>query len=84
MNTNDKFIRLYNEFEVALREKYDNYDEYYSVVKKYEKEINEPTKSKVKLIREMRNLLVHSSSFSIIDSFDVSDESISFLEEVIY
>lgn len=84
MNINDKFIRLYNEFEVALREKYDNYDEYYSVVKKYEKEINEPTKSKVKLIREMRNLLVHSSSLSNIESFDVSEETISFLEEEIY
>lgn len=83
MSKNELFKKLYNELEIALNHKYKHTDRNFSVVKKFENDSKEPFRSKIRLLREMRNLLVHQDSISLFPSFEVSDESIDFLKSQI-
>jgi len=83
MDKNELFKKLYNELEILLNSKYKNTNNNYSVVKRFENDSKEPYRSKIKLIREIRNLLVHQDALSLFPSLEVSDESIDFLRKQI-
>lgn len=88
MNNNEEFIRLYNELDSFIEEKYDRYEEdssIYFLINKYRKSnipIEKDYSKKLDSIRKIRNLYVHESGI-IDDLFNVSDEVISTLVNII-
>lgn len=88
MNNNEEFIRLYNELDSFIDEKYDRYEEdssIYFLINKYRRSsipIEKDYSKKLDSIRKIRNLYVHESG--IIDNlFVVSDEVIKTLINII-
>lgn len=78
LNQNELFLKLYNEFNQVLCEKYHLNDKE-SAVAKYEFRCTGTKRSQLKLIREMRNLLVHQDTLGNFPSFTVSNMAIDFL-----
>ena len=88
MNNNADFLRKYNELDALIGDKFNREDDdssIYFLINKYRKsriEIERIYSNKLDSVRRIRNLMVHESG--IIDTlFDVSDDVIAFLEELI-
>lgn len=87
-NNNEEFIRLYNELDSFIDEKYDRYEEdssIYFLINRFRKSsipIEKEYAKKLDSIRKIRNLYVHESGI-IDDLFLVSDEVILTLKEII-
>ena len=88
MNNNADFLRKYNELDALIGDKFNREDDdssIYFLINKYRKsriEIERIYSNKLDSVRRIRNLMVHESG--IIDNlFDVSDDVIAFLDELI-
>ncbi len=88
MNNNADFLRKYNELDALIGDKFNREDDdssIYFLINKYRKsriEIERIYSNKLDSVRRIRNLMVHESG--IIDTlFDVSDDVIAFLDELI-
>lgn len=88
MNNNADFLRKYNELNALIGDKFNREDDdssIYFLINKYRKsriEIERIYSNKLDSVRRIRNLMVHESG--IIDNlFDVSDDVIAFLDELI-
>lgn len=85
---NKEFINLYNELDAYIADKYDRYDEdssIYFLINKFRKsnvDVEREYSKKLDSIRKIRNLYVHESGI-IEDLFDVSDDVINTLKEII-
>lgn len=88
MNNNADFLRKYNELDALIGDKFNREDDdssIYFLINKYRKsriEIERIYSNKLDSVRRIRNLMVHESG--IIDNlFDVSDDVIAFLDELV-
>lgn len=87
-SNNEEFIRLYNELDSFIDEKYDRYEEdssIYFLINRFRKSnipIEKEYAKKLDSIRKIRNLYVHESGI-IDDLFLVSNEVILTLKEII-
>lgn len=82
MNNNDVFERLYNELEDVIREKYKLPDNA-SAVYFYESKVSGELSKHFRMLRELRNYIVHDKRIDMFDAFRVTDEAIAFLEKAI-
>lgn len=82
MNNNDLFERLYNELEDTIREKYKLSDNA-SAVYFFESKVSGDLSKNFRMLRELRNYIVHDKRIDTINAFNVTDEAIVFLEKAI-
>ena len=82
LNNNDIFERLYNELEDVIREKY-HLPETGSAVYFYESKVSGEASKHFRLVRELRNYIVHDKRIDMFDAFSITDESISFVRKAI-
>lgn len=82
MNNNDLFERLYNELEDCIREKYELPDNA-SAIYFYESKVSQDKSKHFRMLRELRNYIVHDKRIDAFDPFIVTDEAISFLQKAI-
>ncbi len=83
MNKNQLFLRMYNELDALLRIEYKMNDRDESAVARYERSLRLPKANNIRLIREMRNTLTHNTTNFSMNAFEVSDDTIKFLQSVI-
>lgn len=88
MSRNSEFIKKYNALDSIIGEKFDRYEDdssIYFLINKFKRSNDEKERvysQKLDSIRKIRNLMVHESG--IIDTlFEVSEDVISFLDELI-
>jgi hypothetical protein len=80
MENNEKFERLYNELEDLLRAKY-GLDPTASAVYFYESRIGGPQAKQLRVLRELRNFMVHEKKPDVLEACVVTDEALRFLEK---
>jgi len=82
MNNNDLFERLYNELEDIIREKY-KLSENASALYFFESKVSGDLSKNFRMLRELRNYIVHDKRLDTINAFLVTDEAINFLKKTI-
>ncbi len=82
MNNNDLFERLYNELEDIIREKYKLSDNA-SAIYFFESKVSGDLSKNFRMLRELRNYIVHDKRLDTINAFSVTDEAIDFLNRTI-
>lgn len=81
MSNNDEFERLYNELEDLLRAKY-RLDATASAVYFYESRVGGPDAKNLRVLRELRNFLVHEKLPEALDPCVISDSALAFLRRM--
>lgn len=82
MDNNNLFERLYNELEDLLRIKF-KLPSNASAVYFYESKVTGDQAKNFRMLRELRNYIVHDKRIDTIDAFRVTDEAIEFLKKAI-
>lgn len=82
MDNNDLFERLYNQLEDSIREKYKLPDNA-SAIYFYESKVSGQLSKNFRMLRELRNYIVHDKRIDTINAFSVTDEAINFLKKSI-
>lgn len=90
MNNNEKFLSLYNDLDDCLRAYYHCNDRTCSVYVKAVNDLNKTGHSeymkiakKLNMIRVLRNNLIHELDMNSDNLIEITDETISFLEELL-
>jgi len=82
MNNNDLFERLYNELEDLLRVKF-KLPSNASAIYFYESKVTGDQAKNFRMLRELRNYIVHDKRIDTIDAFRITDEAVAFLKNAI-
>lgn len=82
MNNNERFERLYNELEDLLRVKY-GLDPTSSAIYFYETRIGGPQAKQLRVLRELRNFMVHEKKPDVLEACMATEEALGFLERMI-
>ena len=85
MNNQDELLRLYNELDDVLRDRYHISDRSTSVILKYSNELSRSAipslkeiGKKLNMIRILRNDLIHELDSNASSLFEIKDETIKF------
>ena len=90
MQNHEKFLGLYNDLDDVLRKKYHNNDRTVSMFVKFVSDLNHTgtpayiqMAKKLNMIRVIRNNLIHELDMNSDNLIEISDETISFLKELV-